>query len=193
MNKYLILGTVVFATLAFPAYKVWAQSQNEDKMIDTENKNVLVAYYSYSGNTKEVAEAIHEKVGGNLFEIKAEGTYPEEYRPMTVQAKKEIQDGFRPKLTTSVADMSKYDIVFIGTPNWWGTITPQVSSFLENYDLNGKTVVPFVTHGGGGVQNTVKDLTAQCKGCNVVSEPWVGYGSRTLGISGWLKDLGFKD
>lgn len=104
--------------------------------------------------------------GGELFEIKTEGTYPEEYRPMTVQAKKEIADNFRPKLLTKVADISKYDVIFLGSPNWWGTITPQVSSFLETYDLSGKTVVPFITY-GGGVQNTVKDMTAQCKGCKV--------------------------
>lgn len=160
--------------------------------MDTENKKILVAYYSYSGNTKEVAEAIHKKVGGDIFEIKTEGTYPDEYRPMTVQAKKEIQDGYRPKLTTSVADIKQYDIVFLGSPNWWGTITPQVSSFIDTYDLTGKTVVPFITHGGGGVQNTIKDMTAQCKDCNVTQDGWVGYSSRTLGISGWLEDLGFK-
>ncbi len=191
MNKLMLLGTVVLSVLAFTGYKTVAQMREENKNMNTESAKVLVAYYSYSGNTKEVAEAIHEKVGGDIFEIKTEGTYPDEYRPMTVQAKKEIEDGWRPKLTTSVADISKYDVVFLGSPNWWGTITPQVSSFLENYDLSGKTVIPFITHGGGGVQNTVRDMTAQCKGCNVNQEAWVGYGSRTFGIGGWLEDLGF--
>lgn len=190
--KYLLLGTALFAAMAFGAYKVMAETNKGNIKLETENKKILIAYYSYSGNTKEVAEAIHEKVGGDLFEIKAEGTYPEEYRPMTAQAKKEIQEGFRPKLTTKVEDMSQYDIVFLGSPNWWSTITPQVSSFLEAYDLSGKTVVPFITHGGGGVQNTVTDMTAQCKGCQMASKPWVGYSSRTFGISGWLKDLGFS-
>lgn len=192
MNKLIIFGTVVFSALAFSGYKVLAQSREENKNMNTENPKILIAYYSYSGNTREVAEAIHEKTGGDLFEIKTEGTYPEEYRPMTQQAKKEIQDGYRPKLTTSVTDISQYDVVFVGSPNWWGTITPQVSSFLENYDLSGKTVIPFITHGGGGVQNTITDMTAQCKGCNVSKDGWVGYNSRTLGISGWLEDLGFK-
>lgn len=191
MNKLMLLGIVVLSVLAFTGYKTVAQMREENKNMNTESAKVLVAYYSYSGNTKEVAEAIHEKVGGDIFEIKTEGTYPDEYRPMTVQAKKEIEDGWRPKLTTSVADISKYDVVFLGSPNWWGTITPQVSSFLENYDLSGKTVIPFITHGGGGVQNTVRDMTAQCKGCNVNQEAWVGYGSRTFGIGGWLEDLGF--
>lgn len=191
MSKLALLGLAV-AAIFFSGHKVLAQAQNGEKITDTENKKILIAYYSYSGNTKEVAEAIHEKIGGDLFEIKTEGSYPEEYRPMIVQAKKEIEDGYRPKLTTSVENISQYDIVFIGSPNWWGTITPQVSSFLDSYDLNGKTVVPFITHGGGGVQNTIKDMTAQCKGCQVKDGGWVGYNSRTFGISGWLKDLGFS-
>ncbi len=190
MKKIVSAATVMFSALFGSAVNVSAEEGNT--AAEMSGSKVLVAYYSYSGNTKEVAEAIQEKIGGDIFEIKTEGSYPEEYRPMTVQAKQEIADGYRPKLTTSVADIAQYDVVFIGSPNWWGTITPQVSSFLESYDLSGKKVIPFITHGGGGVQNTVSDLTAQCKGCNVVSEPWVGYSSRTLGISGWLKDLGFK-
>lgn len=191
MNKLILLGAVIVTVLTAVAYTTRTQTTQEKKNMTTDNPKILIAYYSYSGNTKEVAEAIREKTGGELFEIKAEGTYPEEYRPMTVQAKKEIAANFRPKLLSKVADISKYDVIFIGSPNWWGTITPQVSSFLEAYDLSGKTVVPFITHGGGRVQNTVKDMTAQCKNCKVNSDGWVGYGSRTMGISGWLEDLGY--
>ena len=190
MNKLLLLTAVVFSFLIVSGRWSFSQTAKENKTMDIENPKILIAYYSYSGNTKEVAEAIHEKIGGDIFEIKTEGSYPEAYRPMTQQAKKEIQDGYRPKLTTSIADISQYDIVFLGSPNWWGTITPQVSSFLAAYNLSGKTVIPFVTHGGGGVQNTVTDMTAQCKGCRVSDNGWVGYGNRTMGISGWLKDLG---
>ncbi len=192
MNKLIIFGAAVFAILAATTYKTYAQMKQENKAMTTDTPKILVAYYSYSGNTKEVAEAIHEKVGGDIFEIKTEGTYPEEYRPMTVQAKQEIANNYRPKLLTKVDDISKYDVVFLGSPNWWGTITPQVSSFLDSYNLSGKTVIPFITHGGGGVQNTIKDMTAQCKGCKVNADGWVGYGSRTFGISGWLEDLGYK-
>lgn len=192
MNKYLILGTIILAIALFLSCKLMAQTNREEKM-DTQNKKILVAYYSYSGNTKKIANAIHEKVGGDIFEIKAEGSYSEEYKEMVQQAKKEIQDGFRPKLTTEVENIGQYDIIFIGSPNWWGTITPQVSSFLESYDLSGKKVIPFITHGGGGKQNTITDLTAQCKGCDVVSEGWSGYGSMSIGLSGWLENLGFKN
>lgn len=119
MNKILLFGTVIFSILAFSGYKAFAQLREENKQPAAAAPKILIAYYSYSSNTKEVAEAIHEKIGGDIFEIKTEGSYPEAYRPMTQQAKKEIQNGYRPKLTTSIADISQYDIVFLGSPNWW--------------------------------------------------------------------------
>lgn len=156
-------------------------------------KKILIAYYSWSGNTKEVAEAIHKKIGGDLFRIETVESYPEEYRATTTQAKKEINEGYHPKLKNSIKDIKQYDTIFIGSPNWWGTIAPAVSSFLASYDLTDKKVIPFITHGGGGVQNTIKDLTAQCKDCRVEQDGWVGYSSRTLGIDSWLKEQGFTD
>lgn len=193
MNKLTLLGTVILSLLIFAVFKVMAQSKEENQNMNTASSKILIAYYSYSGNTREVAEAIHNEVGGDLFEIKTEDSYPEEYRQMTTQAKKEITGGYRPKLTSQIEDIAQYDIIFLGSPNWWGTITPQVSSFLETYDLSGKTVIPFITHGGGGVQNTVTDMTAQCRSCRISPNGWVGYGSRTLGISGWLEDLRLKN
>ena len=187
MLKYLALSTAIVAGAFMLSNKA-----NASESANANEAKVLIAYYSYSGNTKKVAEAIHEKIGGDLFEIKDNTVYPEKYREMTQQAKEEIANGYRPKLTDKVQDISKYDVIFLGSPNWWSTITPQVSSFIESYDLSGKQIVPFITHGSGGVQNTVKTITEQCKGCIVNDNPWVGYSSRTFGISGWLEDLGFK-
>ena len=163
----------------------------EEGKTPADAQKILVAYYSYGGNTKEVAKAIAEKVGGDLFEIRAEGKYPEDYHAMTAQAKKEIADGYRPKLKRTVKNIDSYDVIFLGSPNWWGTITPQVSSFLQQYDLKGKKIVPFITHGSGGVQNTIKDMTKQCEKCNVVKDGWIGYGNRTIGLSAWLEKTGF--
>ena len=150
---------------------------------------ILIAYYSYSGNTKAVAEAIQKGVGGDIFEIKAEGSYPEEYRAMTQQAKKEIQDNYRPKLIGKIDNIGQYDVIFLGSPNWWGTITPQVSSFLASYDLSGKRVIPFITHGGGGVQNTIRDLTVQCSGCKIEPNAWTSYGKDMSKLNEWLQGL----
>ncbi len=167
-----------------------AQQNGENKMSD--KSKTLIVYYSWSGNTRKAAEAIQAAVGGDLFEIQTAQPYPEAYRALTEQAKKEIADGYRPALKNSAPDMSKYDVIFVGSPNWWGTIAPAVSTFLSEYDLSGKTVVPFVTHGGGGVQRTVADLTAQCKGCSV-AKAFVTYGADLDGVGAWLKDGGFTE
>lgn len=184
-KKIFLATSAIFLT----ANTTLAQTNPEQNMA---NKKISVAYYSWSGNTKEVAEAIHEKVGGDIYRIETEQTYPEEYRATTAQAKREINEGFRPTLKGKVNNISQYDIIFLGSPNWWGTIAPAVSTFLADNNLSGKTIIPFITHGGGGEQNTITDLTAQCSGCNVSKDGWVGYQSRTLGISGWIKDLNLK-
>ena len=190
MKKLLNL-VAILATITSFINPVHANEKKENTM--PTNPKILIAYYSWSGNTKEVAEAIQEKTNGTLFRIETAQPYPEEYRATTEQAKKEINEGYHPALKDKVADITQYDVIFIGSPNWWGTIAPAVSTFLSSYNLKDKRVIPFITHGGGGVQNTIKDLTAQCSGCNVADDGWVGYSSRTLGINRWLKNPGFKN
>ena len=159
---------------------------------ENDMKNILIAYYSWSGNTKQVAEAIQEKIGGELFEIKTVDNYPEDYQDMVNLAKDEISEGFRPELETNIGDISEYDVIFIGSPNWWGTIAPPVSSFLANNDFSGKTVIPVITHGGGREQNTVSDMKKQCSGCQF-KKAWTGYGNQTDGLDAWLTEIGFEE
>lgn len=116
MQKMWLLGAAALAVLAFSAYRAVAQNKEEAKPM-SESK-VLIAYYSYSGNTKEVAEAIQKETGGDLFEIKADDNYPKEYREMTEQVKKELASGYRPQLTGKVDNMAQYDVVFVGSPCW---------------------------------------------------------------------------
>ncbi len=187
MKKLLLFFTSVVCVLAFMSSNAPAEEGKGMK------PKVLIAYYSWSGNTKTVAEAIRKQTGGDIFEIRTVQKYPEAYRATTEQAKKEISEGFRPELSALVENMQEYDTVFIGSPNWWGTVAPAVSSFLEKHDLRGKKIVPVITHGGGGVQNTVRDLSTQCKGCEVSPNAWVGYGNTTSGVSEWLARLGFSE
>lgn len=156
--------------------------------INTDGKKVLVVYHSLSGNTKKVAEAIQKATGGDIIELSSNHQYPEAYHPMTEQAKVEIEQGFRPQITSNFDNIADYDVIFVGSPNWWGTITPLVSSFLENYDLSGKTVIPFITHGGGGEQRTITNFTEQCHGCNI-AKGWTGSGSSTRGLDTWLAEV----
>ena len=123
---------------------------------------VLVAYFSHSGNTREVARQISEATGGDLFEIVPATPYPTEYRAVVDQGKKEIEAGVRPALKNPVGDLSQYDVIFVGSPCWWATIAPPVATFLTSCDLADKTVVPFMTHEGSGMGHSEADIRRLC-------------------------------
>lgn len=110
--------------------------------------NILIAYYSHSGNTRSAAEKIQKITGGNLFEIIPSEPYPEGYNAVVAQAKKEKENDFYPELTNN-GNVKNYDIIFIGTPVWWYTMAGPVKTFIKNNDFEGKVIVPFCTHGGG--------------------------------------------
>ena len=129
---------------------------------------VLVAYFSHSGNTREVARQISEATGGDLFEIVPATPYPTEYRAVVDQGKKEIEAGVRPALKNPVGDLSQYDVIFVGSPCWWATIAPPVTTFLSSCDLAGKTVVPFMTHEGSGMGQIEQHVAKACPGATVI-------------------------
>lgn len=122
---------------------------------------ILIAFYSWSGNTKKIAQLIQKYSGGTLFEIIPSNPYPPVFHRCTEQARQEIQSGFKPALQDTVDNIKDYDTVFIGTPNWWSTLAPPVSSFLSEHNLAGKTVIPFCTHGTGGKARCLADIASQ--------------------------------
>ncbi|MDR1998211.1 MAG: flavodoxin [Candidatus Margulisbacteria bacterium] len=122
------------------------------------NAKTLIVYYSKTGGTRAIAEYIQKAVSADIFEIQPVVPYPEEYRATTEQAKKEINTGYRPAIKEKVTNLADYNTVFIGSPVWWGTIALPVTTFLAEHDLSDKTVIPFVTHGGGGISNVEKDI-----------------------------------
>ena len=128
----------------------------------TGRKKVLIIYYSRSGNTREIANQIHERVGGDILELQTVKPYPDEYDAVTKQAKQELNSGFKPALKTKVEKIGSYDVIFLGSPIWWGTIAAPVKTFLSEYDLSGKTIVPFITHGGSGLGRSVTDISTLC-------------------------------
>ena len=151
---------------------------------------VLVAYFSHSGNTREVARQISEATGGDLFEIVPATPYPTEYRAVVDQGKKEIEAGVRPALKNPVGDLSQYDVIFVGSPCWWATIAPPVATFLTSCDLAGKTVVPFATSGGSGLGSTAEDMKKYAPGANIL--PGRMMNGRVTGsdIAAWVESLG---
>lgn len=119
------------------------ETSNKQQTDSMEGKKILVAYFSWSGNTKDAAQYIAQKLGADEFEIKREKPYPTEYEPCREDAHAEI--GSRPAIVGKVENMEQFDVVFIGLPVWAGTAPMPVFTFLEQYDFAGKTVIPFCT------------------------------------------------
>lgn len=162
--------------------------------VSLRDKKILIVYYSRSGNTAQIARYIQQAVGGDLFQIEPVTAYPSDYHATTEQVKKEIKDGYLPPLKQTVSNIDTYDVVFVGSPCWWSTIAPPVSTFLSTHDLSGKVVIPFSTHGGSGLANNAVD-TAKLTPHSTVLEGKGFYGSRVQSaqkeVNAWLTQIGF--
>lgn len=166
---------------------------NNQTQVNTDNKHILVAYFSHSGNTKVIADKIHENVGGDIFEIKTVDPYPTDYNVVVDQAKKEQEENYRPKLATKVDNINSYDVIFVGYPNWWGTMPMPVFSFLEQYNLSGKTIVPFCTNEGSGLGKSVDDIKKTCTQSTILEGLEVRgtkVNDANKDVSDWLQKIG---
>ncbi len=121
------------------------------------------------GNTERVAEFIQNAVGGDLFEVDTVKPYAESYYECIEQAKTELRANARPEIKGYVEDISNYDRIFVGYPNWWGQMPMCMCTFLEHYDLSGKKIIPFCTNEGSGMGSSERQLKSVCKGATVVS------------------------
>lgn len=157
---------------------------------------ILIAYFSHTGNTRTIAEQIHNNVDSDLFEIVTINPYPDDYDTLVDLAKKEQTENARPELASHVEDMDSYDVIFIGYPNWWGTMPMAVFTFLEEYDFSGKMIVPFCTHAGSGLGSSESDIAKllpdatllkglAVRGSSVDSE------QAQRDVIRWLRELGF--
>lgn len=156
-------------------------------------EKILVAYFSWSGNTREIASQIHGRVGGDIFEIRTEKPYPADYRACTEAAQREQKSDARPALEAGVADMATYDVVFVAGPCWWGTIPMAVFTFLEGHDFAGKTLIPVVTHEGSGLGRSAEDIARLCPDAKILPGLAIrGSGVRSAQdeVSSWLRAIG---
>ena len=124
-----------------------------------ENKKVLVAYFSLRGGvTKQVAEEIHRKVGGDLFRIEPEVPYPSEYNDVVARAKEERNNDVYPKIKGKLPRFAAYDTIYLGTPIWFGQLPGVVKTFIAQHDFRGKVVVPFATSGKSSITKIMPHL-----------------------------------
>lgn len=152
----------------------------------------LVAYFSRTGNTRVVAGQIRRAHGADLFEIEPTDPYPEDYEAVVRQAQTERDTSYQPPLRATVPDIRSYDFVFLGFPIWGMSTPPVIRSFLAGHDLSGKTLVPFVTHGGYGLGNSMAIVAAHAPRSRLL-EPFTMQADQereTLSqVSRWLGDI----
>ena len=199
---------------AVPANSTEQNTLQADDTAQTEKieggSNMLVAYFSLAGeqygvgvveegNTSIIARMIAEQTGADLFEIKPETPYPTTYQGLLDVSRQEMADNSRPKIADTVDKMDNYDTIFIGYPNWWGDMPMIVYNFLESYDLSGKTIVPFCTHGGSGLSNTestIADITGGTMKDGFAISGTTAQNDRDTArneVTQWLKDGGFVE
>lgn len=164
-----------------------------EKTDDSKSKKPLVVYFSESGNTRRVAEEIHKKVGGDILEIKTVKPYPKDYDTLVEYAKQEQKRGERPALSSQVPNLDEYGIIFLGYPNWWSGLPMPIYSFAEQSKLDGKTVAPFMTHGGGGTGHTESELKKLLPHSQVL-KTFAAHGTRAGSVEKdlqkWIEGLG---
>lgn len=180
--------------------------------------SLLVAYFSYAenaalpddvdasasasiqpwngaltGNTGVVADMIAQATGADLFSIRTVEQYPDTYDATIDQGQQERSDGARPELATHLENLDSYDTIFLGFPNWWGDMPMAVYTFLDEVDLSGKTVIPFVTSGGSGFSNTISTIQQMEPQATVQEGLSIGASSATGAqqqVESWLSELG---
>ena len=148
------------------------------------------------GTTEYMAKVIQEETGADLFEIQTVQEYPTEYRDVTNQASQEKESGFRPELASHIDNIDEYDTIFVGYPNWWGDMPMALYSFFDEYDLSGKTIIPFNSHGGSGFSQTVQSI-AELEPDAEVSTEGLSLSRGTVStsrdvIAEWIANLGYR-
>ena len=163
MKSLIIAAALCLLSLGWepPRRLAHAQSPNGQR-------KVLIVYLSRTNNTKAIAEIIHEKVGGTIIPLELETPYPADYRAIVQQVVRENETGYLPPLKTKIDDIARYDVVFLGFPTWGMRLPPPIKSFLHQYSLNGKTVIPFNTNAGYGVGSAFQTVRELCRQCNVL-------------------------
>lgn len=141
------------------AYFTYADNADLPADVDTStHASIDVTNGEITGNTGLIANMIAQDTGADTFSIRTVQKYPASYDETVALAQTEENDNARPELATQLENADAYDILFLGYPNWWGNMPMAVYTFLETNDFSGKTIIPFVTHGGSGFSGTIQSI-----------------------------------
>lgn len=189
--------------------------EQSEGRVEHDSQTVLVAYFSWAdnaavegevdavsspsvtkpGNVEQLALWVQERTGGELFSIRVTEPYPSDWDECLERANEEKADGARPELAQSVENMEDYDVIFLGYPNWWYSCPTAILSFLEEYDLSGKQIYLFCSHGTGGLASSVEDIRAAIPNSSISEHVFDVYeedaASSKQDIETWLEELGY--
>ena len=154
---------------------------------------ILIAYFSWSGNTRDIAQKIYSKLGkskADMIELEPVKSYSEDYSTVLKQAQHDQHIQARPELKNKIKNIAQYNTIILGYPNWWASIPMPIASFLESYDLSGKTIMPFCSHGGGRFGQSLTAIAKLAQHSAITQGLSIHYGggsSLMRDIENWLK------
>lgn len=157
--------------------------------------SIVVKEDEVLGNTQYIANIIGERTGADLFRIEPEEPYPADHDPLVDLAAEEQDNDSRPAIANHIENPDSYDTIFIGFPNWWGDMPQILYTFLDAYDLSGKTIVPFCTHGGSGFSQTIASIAEMEPDATVIQDGYTVSRNDILeadsDVVNWLENLGY--
>jgi flavodoxin len=162
MKSITVLSLMMLTTICLLSSCSSAQQLPANDQPLPGGKKILIVYLSRTNNTKAIAEFIHQRVGGTMVALELETPYPADYNATVQQVARENETGYLPPLKTKIDRIEQYDFVFLGFPTWGMQLPPPVKSFLRQYSLKGKTVIPFNTNAGYGEGSSFQTLRELC-------------------------------
>lgn len=161
-----------------------------EEVVPGTNRKILVAYFSWGGNTQHLAQTIADATGADLFRIETVNPYPTDYNECTEVAREELDNGVRPELNDTVENLDDYDVVFVGCPVWWHTAPMAIWSFLENseHDFSDKIIVPFCTYASTYREETLAKIVELTPN-SLHLQGFGTTGRNTNGVENWLRTI----
>lgn len=153
----------------------------------------LILFYSYTGNTKKIAEMIQNKIGGDIAQIETVIPYSKNYNDVLDQGQDKVKQGYMPQIKPINVNLKQYDTIILGTPVWWYTFVPPIKTFINNNDLSGKKIYPFITN-GGWIGHTENDIHKECTGATIEKAINIKFNGRSLftsqlEIDKWINNI----
>lgn len=168
----------------------------EQTQLASANGRVLIAFFSWGGNTRGIAQEIQRQTGADIFEITLVEPYSSDYNTVLMEAQRDQHHQARPELAEHVENMDDYDVILLGYPNWWASIPMPIASFLESYDFTGKTIIPFCSHGGGRFGQSLTAIAKLAPDANMgigLAINYSGGSSMPGNVTAWLGANGIEN